>query len=496
MTVRLNGDALRWLDALNREGSLARMSDGQLLQAFLARDGSTSEPAFEVLVRRHGPMVLGICRGVLRDDHDSDDAFQATFLVLARRASTIRDRERLAHWLGRVAGRIARRSREEAVRRAARERQAIASESASAVCLEPETASLVRDEVDRLPEADRLLLQLTYWQGKTYEEAAALLSWPIGTVRSRLSRARDRLRHRLAHLGLASLAVPPGSSRLATHALAAPVPEALVLRTVRTAARVASGMTAAVESGVVPAAVAALANGELSTMATIPWKSIAALLFLGGTLTGVVAARVRPSPDAVKAEPMTPVVAPALAPPMARSEPQAKPQAKPLLANGGIEKGDSDSPESWSQGAEVPGVTYSWSRVAHSGKGSLCLKKSVQRYFPIAQWSQKVGHRGDAARLRVSAWVKANQATKAILDAQFVDGSNKWSHAWVAYIGAKEANDPPVTHGWKKYEGVVEIPKGTKSIVIAPQIYGPGTVWFDDLDAEYTEDPKTDPIAS
>jgi RNA polymerase sigma-70 factor (ECF subfamily) len=255
-------------------------------------------------------------------------------------------------------------------------------------------------------------------------------------------------------------------------------------------------MTAAVEAGVVPVAVAALANGELSTMATIPWKSIAALLLVGGTLTGVVAARVRPGPDPGKVEPKPPVVAPEPAPPTAPLEPQAKPPAKPLLANGDIEKGASDSPESWSQGAEIPGVKYSWSRVAHSGKGSLCLKKSVKRYFPIAQWFQKVGHKGDAPRLRVSAWVKADQVTKAILDAQFIDSSNKWSHAWVAYIGAKEANDPPVTHGWKKCEGVVEIPKGTKSIVIAPQIYGPGTVWFDDLDAEYTEDPKTDPLAS
>src|SRR5262245_41805257 len=137
----------------------------------------------------------------------------------------------------------------------------------------------------RLPEADRLVLQLTYWQGKTYEEAAALLSWPIGTVRSRLSRARDRLRERLSRLGLAPLVVPTGSSTSATDTSAALVPDSLVLRTLRAAGRVAGGMKAAIEAGVVPTAVAALANGELTTMAPIPWKSIAVLLLVGETLT-------------------------------------------------------------------------------------------------------------------------------------------------------------------------------------------------------------------
>src|SRR5262249_31910086 len=102
---------------------------------------------------------------------------------------------------------------------------------------------------------------------------------------------------------------------------------------------------------------------------------------------------------------------------------------------------------------------------------------------------------GNAPRLKVSAWVKADHCTKAILDAQFLDGGGKWSHAWVAYIGAKEANDPPATHGWKRYQGVVEIPRGTRQIVLAPQIYGPGTVGCDDREAEYPPDPKTAPPA-
>ena len=123
MAARPNGDTLRWLDTIHREGSFARMTDGQLLGRFLERPDAASQVAFEALVRRHGPMVLSLCRGVLRDEHDADDAFQATFLVLARRASNIRDRDRLATWLGRVARRIALRSRAEASRRAALERR-------------------------------------------------------------------------------------------------------------------------------------------------------------------------------------------------------------------------------------------------------------------------------------------------------------------------------------------------------------------------------------
>ena len=287
MATRLNGDALRWLDALDREGSLAEVGDRPLLERFLAGPGAASEAAFEVLVRRHGPMVLSACRGVLRDGHDADDAFQATFLVLARRASTIRDRDHLAPWLGRVAGRIARRSRDEARRRASssggwpsmRRRRRPPRSTARGL----EAASLVRAEVDRLPEVDRLLLQLTYWQGKTYEEAAALLSWPIGTVRSRLSRVRERLRGRLARLGLAPvLAVAgPGLAGRGGVGRATDGGDGPAGRSARRPG-VAGGMTAAVEAGAVPASVAAMVNGELSMMATLSWKSIAALLLSAG----------------------------------------------------------------------------------------------------------------------------------------------------------------------------------------------------------------------
>jgi RNA polymerase sigma-70 factor (ECF subfamily) len=167
------------------------------------------------------------------------------------------------------------------------------------------------------------------------------------------------------------------------------------------------------------------------------------------------------------------------------------------LVNTSIEDGTGIAPADWWPGAKIEGVEYLWSRDAgHTGTSSLCLKKTARRYFPIAQWLQPIERTGDAPRLRVSAWVKADHVTKAILDAQFVDEKGAWSHAWVVYIGPKDPDGTPFTHDWKQYQGVVTIPPGTKQILIAPQIYGPGTVWFDDLDATYTSDPATDPLAS
>jgi RNA polymerase sigma-70 factor (ECF subfamily) len=450
------------------------MSDGRLLERFITSPGPAGEAAFGALVRRHGPLVLGVCRGVLRDDHDADDAFQATFLVLARRAATVRDRDRLAAWLGRTARRIALRARKARADRRAVDGPSVDSrvqdgESPAAALVTFETAALVRAVVDRLPESDRLLMRLTYWQGKSYEEAADATSRPIGTVRSRLARARERLRERLARHGLASpaLAIRPS--------------DALIARTVR-----AGAQYAVANKATVPAAVAALVEGEftMTMTTTFFWKSITAAALIGGTMTaGAVSLARRPPEPAPSAVPEP------------SSPPEEKAEARPMLANGGVEEGEKDAPRGWSRGAEIPGVEYIWDRdAAHGGKASLCLKKTADRYFPIAQWSQKTDREGGAPRLKVSAWIKAEKAGKAILDAQFLDGDGKWSHAWVSYIGAREPDDPPVTHDWKRYEGVVAIPPGTKQILVAPQIYGPGTVWFDDLRAGYTSDPATDPL--
>lgn len=156
-----------------------------------------------------------------------------------------------------------------------------------------------------------------------------------------------------------------------------------------------------------------------------------------------------------------------------------------VLRNGGAEDG-TDAPAHWSQGADIDGVKYVWDKAAgKAGKASLGLHKTAPRYFPIAQWYQVVDRPGDKPAVRLSAQVKAEGATKAVLDVAFLDDKGEMiGHQWAAYVGAKNPGDQPATHDWKEYAGRVELPKGTKKLQIGLQIYGPGKVWFDDVKAE------------
>ena len=196
------------IQVLFSAGTCGGMADGQLLERFLAGRDEGGELAFEALVTRHGPMVMRVCRNLLDDPHDAHDAFQAVFLVMARRAGAIRDRESVGGWLYGVAVRVAARARVGAIRRNIRDRrttQAVQSvaEVSSKENDEPtiernEGAEIVHHELGRLPEKYRAPIVLCYFEGLTHDEAAARLSWPVGTVRSRLARARDTLRSRLA----------------------------------------------------------------------------------------------------------------------------------------------------------------------------------------------------------------------------------------------------------------------------------------------------------
>jgi len=163
------------------------------------------------------------------------------------------------------------------------------------------------------------------------------------------------------------------------------------------------------------------------------------------------------------------------------------PDVENILSNPGAENGGED-PDDWVQGAQVEGVKYLWDKeVAFQGKASLCIAKTANRYFPIAQWSQTVNRNGDLPCLEVSAQVKTTKMFKAVLDVVFLDKDGQWiSHHWAAYIGSKEPGDPPADHEWKKYSGTVEIPPGTAKICVALQDYGPGKVWFDEIRATYT----------
>ena len=179
-------------------------SDEQLIDQFLTGQKEDSESAFETLLKRHGPMVLGVCRHVLRRDQDAEDAFQATFLVLARKAGTIHNREILGCWLHEVAYRTAIRARERRARSTPRMEIQEVAESHSG----PENAAsrnelrlLLRAEVDGLPGKYRSLVLHTYMEGKSNEQVARLLRCPVGTVKGRLSRARDLLRARLSRRG-------------------------------------------------------------------------------------------------------------------------------------------------------------------------------------------------------------------------------------------------------------------------------------------------------
>ncbi|HZW31683.1 MAG TPA: sigma-70 family RNA polymerase sigma factor [Isosphaeraceae bacterium] len=215
------------------------LSDESLLEQFLSGDGIDSQEAFRALVVRHGPMVLGICRHVLNQDHDAEDAFQATFLVLARKGSSIRNRRVLSGWLHEVAYRIAIKARASAVRRRSLEREGMAMLPPA---IEPnhqdqqaawnELRPVLHEEVNRLPDKYRIPVILSYLEGKTNEEVADLLQWPVGTVKGRLSRARNLLRSRLLRRGLALSAAFLTTALSQGRVFAEVVPADLIRRTV------------------------------------------------------------------------------------------------------------------------------------------------------------------------------------------------------------------------------------------------------------------------
>jgi RNA polymerase sigma factor (sigma-70 family) len=251
--------------------------DGQLLERYLTL---REEAAFEALVRRHGPMVLGVCHRVLRNTHDAEDAFQATFLVLVRKAASIRPREQVGNWLYGVAYRTALKAKAVAAKQSARERVRPRTEL---VFDEPaaDWLPLLDQELSRLPDKYRAPVVLCDLKGKTRREAAHLLSWPEGTLSTRLTRARALLAQRLARRGVT---LSGGAALLlAWNAAATSVTAALVQSTVQAAACFAAGRTAA--AGAASAKVVALTEGVLKTMFSTKLKSasavVLALLALG-----------------------------------------------------------------------------------------------------------------------------------------------------------------------------------------------------------------------
>jgi RNA polymerase sigma factor (sigma-70 family) len=289
------GTVSQQLDRLFSEGTLAGLGDGELLERFLTR---RDEAAFAALVELHGPMVLGLCRRFLRDPRDIEDAFQATFLVLVRNASGIRDRNVLSTWLYGVALRVATRARANLLRRRGRE-QAIGDAEFTA---KPESHDLLGlgpvldQELSRLPAKYRAPLVLCYLRGQTHDQAATALQCPVGTVRSRMARGRDLLKRRLTRRGCAPGAALFGAGLdVPCHLLTEVVPAQLVATTVEGALAIGSSHT--IQAGAVTASVLALTQGVVTSMkfAQLKWIGLALLatgLSAGGAVVvGAVAAQ-------------------------------------------------------------------------------------------------------------------------------------------------------------------------------------------------------------
>jgi RNA polymerase sigma factor (sigma-70 family) len=203
MAIERLGAALRQINRLFANGVVAGLSDAQLLERFLTRGDAG---AFEALVGRHGPMVLSVCRGILRDPSDAEDAFQATFLVLVQKGGTIRGRDALGGWLYQVAHRVAIQANAAAARRRKLERQvgqmAVAS-STNGPAASDDLLPALHEEIARLPEKYRLAIILCDLEGMTQAQAAGQLHWSERTLRQRLAEGRARLKRRLARRGLA-----------------------------------------------------------------------------------------------------------------------------------------------------------------------------------------------------------------------------------------------------------------------------------------------------
>lgn len=247
----------------------AEVSDGTLLARFVRHQ---DEAAFEALVRRHGPMVFRVCRRVLRDGVEAEDAFQATFIVLARKAGSVLKQESVGSWLYGVAYRVATRARARAGRRLSREQlqrdfipPSSSRSAAEAELIWRDLCPTLDEEVNRLPEKYRSPVLLCYFEGKTNEEAAAQLACPVGTVKIRLMRARDLLRERLTRRGLALSASAFGTMLVGEGAVMA-LPAVMVDAAVQgaTHGRVAVGAGALVD-----AALEGMVLARLNSLATI-----------------------------------------------------------------------------------------------------------------------------------------------------------------------------------------------------------------------------------
>ena len=312
------GPSLKPLRDLFDGGTTVGLGDGELLRRYAAtRDGA----AFEALVARHGPMVAATCRAVLRNLHDAEDAFQATFLVLARRAGSIRSGDSLGGWLHRVAYRAAVQKSIESRRRRLKESEVMEMEipDPARPPLDFDVRSILHEEIDRLSDAERLPVVLCDLEGLTYEQAAGRLRCTSPTVYHRLARGRKRLRDRLIRRGVTAVCAGAAIDTARSSATAA-VPTAWV----QAAVSVATG-------GAVPTTVSALTHSLLRSllMTRLTTMTLAVVLALGSLVSAGLIARGAGGTDAPIPTPSAPATPPI--PPARADEPKpaARPDARP-----------------------------------------------------------------------------------------------------------------------------------------------------------------------
>ena len=274
------------LETLFGAGAVGRLSDAELLERFRLRDDvAPSDAAFAELLARHGPMVMGVCKRVVGNSQVAADAFQAVFLVLVRKAAAVRVEDSLGRWLYGVSVRVARRARRTALADRARERNLDGVDRAGGdipveLCERAELRAVIDEEIDRLPSRYRSAVECCYLEGLTHEQAARRLCCPIGTVESRLHRARERLRSRLARRGLKPTVGI--AAWLCTETARAEVPEWLAAGTTSIAAR---GSIGPAPGGAGSAAVSALVNETIRRMMMVSGFRVGLLVLAIGLPT-------------------------------------------------------------------------------------------------------------------------------------------------------------------------------------------------------------------
>ncbi len=264
----------RHLHTLFNVGVVGGLTDGQLLEQFTCRRGEAAEVAFAALLQRHGPMVLRACLEIVGNDHDAQDAFQATFLILARKGRTLWVKDSLGPWLHRVANRAAIRVKTTANRQRAIERRVAESgenRSRFETRSREDIGQALHEEVDQLPSHYRLPIVLCDLEGRSYDEAARYLGCPVGTVRSRLARGRARWSERRGLAPNVDLAI----SAFVSFATPMTVP-ALLESTIQTV--VHGQKVGLATAGVVSASISSvIAEGVLRAMLWTKVKTITSL---------------------------------------------------------------------------------------------------------------------------------------------------------------------------------------------------------------------------